>query len=246
MDLGSLEAAMRTTGTTLLVPDDQPLPEPLRRHGPLRTLLLCGALAGPLFVITFLIEGALRPQYQPLRHPVSSLALGDSGWTQSANFIVTGLLVVGFAVGVRLALKGQPGSVAGALLVGVWGAALVAAGAFLTDPVSGYPPGTPAMVEHATAHGTVHDLASLAGFAALAASCFVFARRFAKRRQWGWLGYSVLSGLAFIVTLVLTTAGFAQAAGLVDVAGLLQRITVSIGWCWLSLLAFHVLKASDH
>ena len=42
-------------------------------------LLVCGAIAGPLFVVAFLIEGATRADYNPLRHPVSSLALGDDG-----------------------------------------------------------------------------------------------------------------------------------------------------------------------
>ena len=67
-------------------------------------LLVCGAIAGPLFVIAFLIEGATRADYNPLRHPVSSLALGDNGWTQTANFIITGLLMLAFAVGLRRAL----------------------------------------------------------------------------------------------------------------------------------------------
>ena len=59
-----------------------------------KTLLACGAIAGPLFVFAFLIEGATRADYDPLRQPVSSLALGDQGWTQSANFLVTGLLML--------------------------------------------------------------------------------------------------------------------------------------------------------
>jgi hypothetical protein len=40
-------------------------------------LLCCSAIAGPLFVTVFVIEGARRPDYKPLRHPVSSLALGS-------------------------------------------------------------------------------------------------------------------------------------------------------------------------
>jgi len=45
-----------------------------------KTLLACGAIAGPLVVVAFVVEGATRAHYDPLRHPVSSLALGDSGW----------------------------------------------------------------------------------------------------------------------------------------------------------------------
>ncbi len=62
-----------------------------------KTLLACGIIGGPVFVLAFLVEGATRANYDPLRHPVSSLALGDSGWTQTTNFIVTGLLTLALA-----------------------------------------------------------------------------------------------------------------------------------------------------
>jgi len=62
-----------------------------------RVLLACGAIGPPLFVVVFLIEGATRPGYSPLRHPVSSLEIGASGWTQRTNFVITGLLILAFA-----------------------------------------------------------------------------------------------------------------------------------------------------
>jgi Protein of unknown function (DUF998) len=64
-----------------------------------RGLLYCGLAAGPVFVTTFLAEGATRPGYRPSRHPVSSLALGPRGWVQTANFAVTGTLVLAGAAG---------------------------------------------------------------------------------------------------------------------------------------------------
>ncbi len=64
-----------------------------------KALLSCGAIAGPLFVAAFLVEDAARVGYEPLRHPVSSLALGDHGWTQTANFVVACLLTLAFAAG---------------------------------------------------------------------------------------------------------------------------------------------------
>ena len=66
-----------------------------------KTLLACGAIAGLLFVLVFLLEGATHANYDPLRHPVSSLALGDYGWVQSANFVVAGPLTLAFSVGLR-------------------------------------------------------------------------------------------------------------------------------------------------
>lgn len=81
-----------------------------------RMLLLCGALGGPLFVVAFIIEGATRADYDPLRHPVSSLALGDSGWMQTTNFFVMGLLMLAYAVGLRRAFRPPRGLDLGAAL----------------------------------------------------------------------------------------------------------------------------------
>ena len=64
-----------------------------------KRLVRCGAAAGPLFVTTFLVEGARRQGYNPLRHPVSSLSLGSRGWVQVANFAVTGTLYLAGAAG---------------------------------------------------------------------------------------------------------------------------------------------------
>ena len=74
------------------------LVEPASAHGRparwTRGLLYCGLAAGPVFVTTFLVEGATRDGYRPSRHPVSSLALGSRGRVQAANFAVTGTLVL--------------------------------------------------------------------------------------------------------------------------------------------------------
>ena len=64
-----------------------------------RGLLRSGVAAGPLFVTVFLAEGARRADYQPSRHPVSSLSLGSHGWVQAANFSAAGTLCVAGAAG---------------------------------------------------------------------------------------------------------------------------------------------------
>jgi hypothetical protein len=209
-----------------------------------KTLLLCGMIAGPLFTLAWLVEGATRANYHPLRHPVSSLALGDLGWTQIANFIVAGLLTLAFAVGLWRALRPRGGSTWGPLLIGAYAIGLLGAGIFVTDPVSGYPPGTPdQLIEYSSVHAALHDLFSIPTFVGLPIACFVFARRFVGWGQRGWAIYSTVSGLAFAVMFLLASAGFAQAAGQVDLAGLFQRITITIGWSWLTLLAIRLLNA---
>lgn len=44
-----------------------------------QALLVCGMAAGPLFTLAYVVEGATRADCKPLRHPVSSLALGRAG-----------------------------------------------------------------------------------------------------------------------------------------------------------------------
>lgn len=105
----------------------------------MKVLLLCGAIAGPLFTIVWIVEGATRSNYDPLRHPISSLSIGEGGWTQAANFLVTGLLMLAFAFGLRRTLASRGGSTWGPLLIGVIALGFLGAGIFVTDPLNGYP-----------------------------------------------------------------------------------------------------------
>ena len=205
-------------------------------------LLACGVIGALLFVVAFLVQGATRAGYNPLRHPVSSLAIGELGWLQRANFLVTGVLMLALAVGLR-ALRPRCGSWWGPVLVGVVAIGLICAGVFVSDPLSGYPPGTPDEPLQRSLHGVLHDLFSALVFFGLPAACFVFARRFAGWGERGWALYSALTGAGFIAAFVITSLGFGQVAGFVDRAGLLQRITIVIGWAWLALLAVHLLRS---
>ncbi|WP_435812416.1 DUF998 domain-containing protein [Streptomyces smyrnaeus] len=171
--------------------------------------------------------------YRPFRHPVSSLALGRAGWAQTANFFLVGLLSLLFAVG----LWRVGPSRWGALLIGVWAVGLLGAGAFRADPVSGYPPGIPDRLQRPTRTGALHDLFSLMGFLALAVACFAFALSSSP----GWTIYSIASGVLFVTTMALASAAFDQQQRWVDLGGLFQRISLTIGWAWQTLLAVRIL-----
>src|SRR4029453_19625672 len=82
-----------------------------------RGLLWCGVAAGPLFLVTALAEGATRADYHPLRHPVSSLALGPQGWMQVANFSVAGALYLSYAVGLWRAPRTVVGTLIDKILI---------------------------------------------------------------------------------------------------------------------------------
>ncbi len=191
-----------------------------------RLLLTCGAVGAILFYIVFTVAGAFRPGYSAMRDFVSDLSLGDQGWEQIANFIVFGVLMLAFTLGVRSALRTGRAAVAGPLLLGVFGAGVLLAGVFVTDP--GPNP--------TTIHGSLHILVSIASFAALGAAGFVFARRFGGWRGFGL--YSIASGLAVIVLFVLTQV-VGQPLG---IAGLVQRTTIAVGWVWIVLVAIRLLR----
>jgi hypothetical protein len=85
-------------------------------------------MGGPVFAATFMAEEAVRGGYRPLRHPVSSLALGPRGWTQTANFAVTGVLCLAGAAGLRLVGDRLADSRTEPIMVAAAGAGLIRLG----------------------------------------------------------------------------------------------------------------------
>jgi hypothetical protein len=214
-----------------------------------RYLLACG-LAPALFVTVLLVEGATRPGYDPVQHFGSELSLGTRGWVQVANFLGAGVLVLGFAAGMRRAMESDRGSVAAPVLTGVFGVTLIVAGIFPTDPKPGYPPGTAGTTEAITVSGTIHDLNGLLSFIALTATVLVLAAWFADqpgRRGWMWGCLAI--GLVVPVTFVLAGVLFSQAAaaGTLDASyhGLVQRFTITLGFGWLSVIALLLLRENQ-
>jgi hypothetical protein len=151
-----------------------------------RALLGCGVVAGPLFFAVFSVAGASRAGYDPLRHPVSSLEFGPSGWVQSVNFVLTGVLVVLFAWAARAIVRSVGGGRTVWILLTLVGLGLVGAGFFPPDPLSGYPPGSAPTAPDPSLHRVLHDLFSTPVFTALPAAAVVMARRFARVRLRAW------------------------------------------------------------
>ncbi|MCD0442558.1 DUF998 domain-containing protein [Glycomyces sp. A-F 0318] len=207
-----------------------------------RRLLLLGAAAGPLFLVASTVQSLLRADYDLVRHPISSLSIGGPGWVQDANFMVTGLLTVALALGARRVLAPGRGSLWGPVLLAAWGVGLIGAGAFESDPVSGFPPGTPEQITDYTAAGFLHDLFSMLGFACLMAAGLVLAVRFA-RTSWPWAVYTVLTVLGFGVLMGLASAAFGQSAAFVDYGGFYQRAALLVGFAWTTALALRLLRA---
>ena len=77
----------------------------------------------------------------------------------------------------------------------------------------------------------------------LPVACFVVARRFDDQGERNWAIYSRITAVAFLLVYILAMAGFLQLSGLVNYAGLLQRIAVIIGLTWMALLPLHLLNS---
>ncbi len=209
-----------------------------------RGLLRCGVIAGPVFIAVFLAEGAARDGYRPLRHPVSSLALGPRGWIQAGNFTVTGAMFLAGAGGLARSAGPAGGGRAVPALVGAAGAGLVAAAVFATDPVSGYPPGTPDALPEPSPGGTAHNLAAIPVFFGLPAAALACGWRSWRRGQRGFGAYSAGTGISMLATMALASAGFGQSPRLVSVGGLFQRASIITGFAWLSALSARALRAT--
>ncbi len=198
-----------------------------------RALLACGVVAGPLFVVVALVQVLVRAGFDIRRHPVSLLSLGDLGWIQITNFVVSGLLAVALAVGMRRVLHPGRGGTWGPLLIGVFGVGLIAGGVFTADPALGFPAGAPAGIpDQLTWHAMVHAIAPPLAFLSLIVACFVLIRRFATSRQWGWIVYSAATGVS-----VLTLSAWP------DQDGMSVRLAIAtvLGFAWTSLMAAHLM-----
>ncbi|HVT68564.1 MAG TPA: DUF998 domain-containing protein [Trebonia sp.] len=210
-----------------------------------RRLLRCGVAAGPVFTATFLAEGAVRDDYRPLRHPVSSLALGPRGWIQTANFTVTGAACLAGAAGLYLAGDRMAGSRAGAALAAAAGAGLIAAAVFPTDPVRGYPPGTPDVLTEPTRTGIAHTLAALPLFLGLPAAAAAYGWQSWRGGEGpGFAVYCAATAVTMPVTTGLAGAGFSRSARLAGYGGLFQRAGIIAGLGWLTAVSARALRRS--
>ena len=207
-----------------------------------RVLLLCGVVAGPLYVIVGAIEMLTRPGFDPTRHDLSLMSNGDWGWIHISLLILTGLLTIAGAVGMRRVLRGGRGGTWGPLLLGIYGLGLIGAGFFTADPALGFPPGTPANAHAVSWHGLLHFICGGIGFLGLIAACFVFARRFAARRQRGWVAYCVATGVIYLVAFAGIAVGSNSVGVITTVVILAFSVAVVLGWAWVSAMAAKLLS----
>jgi hypothetical protein len=197
-----------------------------------RLLLACGIIAGPLYIIVGVAQILTREGFDVTRHPLSMMSLGDLGWIQIANFIVSGVLVVLGAIGLLRSVRGSKRWNVGAVLLLLYGIGVIGGGVFLPDPSLGFPPGTPDTYPTTmTSHALLHFIFGQLGFLALIIASFIFASYFASAGQRGWAAFSAFTGLFFLASI---GAGFAAMGAAWTLIAL--YVAVALAWLWLSAL----------
>ncbi|MET0812207.1 MAG: DUF998 domain-containing protein [Microbacterium sp.] len=201
-----------------------------------RSLLGWGVVAGPFYVIVGLILALTRPGFDLTKHALSLLMLGEWGWMQRVNLIISALMVLAAACGLYRAVRSGRG-LAMAVLVAVFGVCLVLSAIFPPDPVDGFPLGATAQ---ATTNGILHLVFGAIGFLALAGAAFAYAG-WCRAESTGpvWLG--IVLGAVIVV-------GFVGGAALAMVpAGVgLLWLAVLAGWLWLALASARIYRWVPH
>jgi hypothetical protein len=194
-----------------------------------------------LYVIVGLAQILTREGFDWTRHALSLMSNGAWGWVQVANFLLSGLLVLAGAIGLKRGLAIGRGRTAGPLLVAIYGLGLIGAAFFSADPALGFPPGTPdgppAVI---TTHGLLHFVSGGIGFLGLIAACFVLAARFRGEGRSSWMWFSLATGVLFF-------AGFAGIASGAQSRTLVVAfyLAVLLAWTWLSALFRSALARAE-
>ena len=191
-----------------------------------RRLLWCGVAAGPVYLTVGAGQILTRDGFDIRLHALSLLSNGEYGWIQTANFLVSGLLVVAGAAGVRRLLHPGAAGTWGAMLLAVYGVGLVGAAFFPADPGRGFPPGTPMETTAISQRGLLHFVFGGLGFYALIAACLIFARRFARQRRNVWVVYSGFTGVAFFLSFAAIASGSTSVA-------VMLTFYAAIAWVWI-------------
>jgi hypothetical membrane protein len=165
----------------------------LQRRSMIAALATAG-IAGPItFAVVALVHSLLRQDHSLVAHPISALAAGPSGWLQNANFLLFGLLMIAYAIGLHLGVRPSRAGVVGAAFLMLSGVGLMWGGVFPATDATGAFDGDRLL------HIPGFVMTFLGGGIGLIA----MSRRMARDPRWEDLAtYALLSGIAMLALIV--------------------------------------------
>jgi hypothetical membrane protein len=193
-----------------------------------RSMLGWGVVAGPFYLLFGLILALTRPGFDFGRDALSILLIGELGWIQGLNLVLSGLMTIVAAIGLSRTPDWPRVS---AVLVGIYGLGMVLS-AFAAPDRPGSGAGTVAGILHLAFGGVGFLCLGIA--ATLAASWY-------RRRQSTGAVWSLGAGILVIAAFV---AGGALSTGPAGVA--LLWVAVVTGWVWLALTSVVAYRAVPH
>jgi hypothetical protein len=203
-----------------------------------RSLLGYGVLAGPFYIAVSMAQALTRDGFQLDKHSWSLLENGALGWIQITNFIVTGLMTVAAAAGLRRAMTAGRGRSVAPVLIAMYGVGMLGAGIFTADPAQGFPIGAPE-VTTISWHGMLHFFTGGIGFLCLIAACLVLGSRFAGGGRTGLAWFSRVTGVAFLAAFVGIASGSHGPTTPAFIAAVL------LVWAWLATVCIHFYRAAS-
>jgi hypothetical protein len=212
----SFEYAVYSEQTTMTTDHGNPEIRP-----PITTVLLVAGCGGVLFIATYIVLGFLTPGYNSLRNTISALELTPLKLAQQINFLVFGVLLCIFALGLRREVPHGFGAVLIPLIQFLDGLALIGDAVFIRP--------------------LPHLVCDLLAFNAALCVLFLFAWRFRRDPRWrGWSAYSILTAIAMMALLL----GFGMANHLGGPAGLMEKLATVVRTTWSVLLVGRLLAGS--
>lgn len=195
---------------------------------------------GPIvFSIAFTVQGLVRRgEYDPIAEPVSALEAGRNGWIQQVNFVVFGVLLLVFAVGLNRAIASPRLRIVSGVLLLLTGIGLLLAAALpLREDAAGavYDPGG-------------HFVSGVTFFGGSALSLVALAVRMRADTNWrGLANYTLGTGCVALVCFVaLGWFAIPDDGPLHAYAGLLQRATLLlVTFPSLVTMGVRLLRLSD-
>jgi hypothetical membrane protein len=218
---------------------DAALPSPALLKEPkgvtMKAAAVAGIVAPILFTILVVVQSVAQPDYSQVAQPVSALAAWPYGWVQNVNFLVTGALLIAFAVALHYGVEQRRHGWIALALLSASGLGVILVGLVPWRRVDG------ALVEPAW-----HGVGAIATFLGAGLGLMAMSRRMVTDPAWRRsAGYVLASGVA-IVLLFVILAGFAieDEMPLHPWAGLLQRIVLAIWLPCIVVLGSKLLRTT--